>query len=421
MGLERVFASGWTLRNLRSRPLGHLLDGFSDWLLDRGFRRRLVRVHVTNISHLNGWLAEKAWRWSGYLSRQEVEAFFEAYRFRCRNQGRQENHLRRVGHSINRFCQYLGGAGLFDPLEKPTVYQPLMQAYLSWMGDRQHAAPRTLENRREGLKPFLEWLGPQATAEGVSQLNAERIENFFMESVQEMGPATRRLMQTALRTFLRFCSHEGYIQAPLAQAVPTLRTYKLSTVPRGLSEAQAQAVLEGVDRRTDVGRRDYAILQLLHTYGVRGGQVRALRLKDILWAEDQILFRACKQGKDSLLPLTEEVGKSLLDYLRYARPHYAFPEVFLTCRAPYHPLLNVKSLTAIVERRIKAAGIDIPSKDSHVFRHGFATRMVAEGHSLKAIADVLGHRDLSTTFIYAKVDFHTLKEVALDWPEEVMP
>ncbi len=421
MGLERVFASGWTLRNLRSRPLGHLLDGFSDWLLDRGFRRRLVRVHATNISHLNGWLAEKAWRWSGCLSRQEVEAFFEAYRFRCRNRGPLENHLRRVGHSINRFCQYLGGAGLFDPLEKPTVYEPLLQAYLSWMRERQQAAPGTLELRRHGVKQFLQWLGPQATAEGVSELNAERIENFFMESVQGMGPAARRSMQAALRTFLRFCCHAGYIRVPLAHAVPTLRTYKLSTAPRWLSEAQAQAVLEGVDRRTDVGRRDYAILQMLHTYGVRGGQVRALRLEDILWAEDWILFRASKQGKDSLLPLTQEVGENLLDYLQNARPRCAFPEVFLTCRAPYHPLPNANSLSAIIDRRIRTAGVDIPSRGSHAFRHGFATRMVAQGHSLKAVADVLGHRHLSSTFIYTKVDFNALKEVALDWPEEVMP
>lgn len=421
MGLERVFEAAWALRKLRNGPLGHLLDGFSDWLLEGGFRWRPVRVHVANVSHLNVWLAEKAWRWSGCLSRQEVEAFFEAYRFRCRNRGPLENRLRRVGYSINRFCEYLGGEGLFDPLEKPTVYQPLLQAYLSWMRDRQYAAPGTLERRRHGVKQFLEWRGPQATAEGVSKLNAERIENFFIEGVQEMGRGARRSMQAALRTFLRFCCHEGYIRVPLAHAVPTLRTYKLSTTPRGLSEAQAQAALEGVDRRTDVGRRDYAILQLLHTYGVRGGQVRTLRLEDILWAEDRILFRAGKRGKDSLLPLTEEVGESLLDYLQYARPHCAFPEVFLTCRAPYHPLPKANSLSAIVERHIRAAGIEIPSKGSHAFRHGFATRMVAEGHSLKAIADVLGHRHLSTTFIYTKVDFHALKEVALDWPEEVMP
>ena len=155
------------------------------------------------------------------------------------------------------------------------------------------------------------------------------------------------------------------------------------------------------------------------TYGVRGGQVRALRLEDIDWAQNQILFKASKHGKDSLMPLTDEVGEALLDYLQYSRPPYAYPHVFLTCRAPYHPFPHSSSLSAIVERRIRAAGIEIPSKGAHAFRHCFATRMLHKGHSLKAVADVLGHRHLQTTFIYTKVDFNALKQVPLEWPEEV--
>lgn len=226
-------------------------------------------------------------------------------------------------------------------------------------------------------------------------------------------------MQSALRTFLRFGLQQGYFQHRLDRAVPTLRTYKLSTVPRGLTEEQSQRVINAVDATTDSGRRDFAILQLLHTYGVRGGQVRALQMEDIHWADNQILFRASKNGKDSLLPLSVDVGQSLLDYLRYARPRCSNPQIFLTCRAPYHPLARSSSLSAIVERHIRAAGIDVPSKGAHAFRHGFATRMVNKGHSLKEVADVLGHRHLSTTFIYTKVDFNSLKQVALDWPQEV--
>jgi site-specific recombinase XerD len=94
-------------------------------------------------------------------------------------------------------------------------------------------------------------------------------------------------------------------------------------------------------------------------------------------------------------------------------------KVFLTCRAPYHPLPHSSSLSAIVERRIRSAGIEFPSKGAHVFRHCFATRMLQNGHPLKAVADVLGHRHLGTTFIYTKVDFNALKQVALEWPQEV--
>ncbi len=110
------------------------------------------------------------------------------------------------------------------------------------------------------------------------------------------------------------------IQQPLDQAVPTLRCYKLSTVVRGLSDEQALKLLQCIDRHSPAGRRDYAICQLLYTYGVRGGQVRALRFEDIDWAGNQILFRALKHGKDTLLPLTREVGESLLDYLQRVQP-----------------------------------------------------------------------------------------------------
>lgn len=205
----------------------------------------------------------------------------------------------------------------------------------------------------------------------------------------------------------------------LDDAVPTLRTYKLASVPRGLSDSEIQAILESVDRTTVAGRRDYAILMLLHTYGVRGGQVRALRLDDIRWSDDEIWFRALKGGKDSRLPLTLEVGESLLDYLQNARPCHPFSEVFLTCRAPYHPLSDSRTLSVIVRRYIQAVGIDVPSKGARIFRHSFATRMVGEGHPLKAVSDLLGHRNLSTTFLYTKVDFSALSQVAMQWPEEV--
>jgi integrase len=287
------------------------------------------------------------------------------------------------------------------------------------MGHYQHASEGTIGVRCHSMTQFLEWLGPEATPEGLLRLSSDRIEDFFISYAQSMGRSARHSMQSALRTFLRFCVHNGYIEQPLDRAVPTLRTYKLATVPRGLSDGEAQQVLRLINRNSHVGRRDYAIVLLLYTYGIRGGQVRALHLEDIDWAQNQILFKASKHGKDSLLPLTDEVGEGLLDYLQNSRPAYPCPHVFLTSRAPYHPLPHSSSLSAIVDRRVKAVGIELSSKGAHAFRHCFATRMLHEGHSLKAVADLLGHRHLGTTFIYSKVDFNALKYVALEWPQEV--
>jgi site-specific recombinase XerD len=419
MALEQAFECPTTLAKLRSGPLGELLEGYCDWLLEQGFSRWSVRTHLSNLSHLNEHLGSRRRPRPQTVTAEDLDGFFRAYPARCRHRGPREEHVRRVRWSVNRFIQYLKRQGRFVDPVPPPIYVPLRDAYLDWMRRYQHAAPGTLELRAQSVTQFLQWLGPQATPDGLAGLDCERVEQFFLAATQEKGRSARRSMQSALRTFFRFCWHEGYLRQPLDRAVPTLRTYKLASVPRGLTDEQAQQVLRHIHRDTAVGRRDYAILQLLYTYGVRGGQVRSLRLEEIDWAQDQILFRAAKHGKDIRLPLTPEVGESLLDYLRNARPACSCPEVFLTCRAPSHRLPNSNSLSALVERRIRAAGIDLASNGAHAFRHGFATRMLQQGHSLKAIADVLGHRHLGTTFLYTKVDFNALTQVALPWPEEV--
>ncbi len=421
MALEQAFDCPRTLKRLRSGSIGKLLDGFCIWLLERDFSRWSIRTHLSNLWHFNKYLGGPTASSRATVTTKDVEGFLKAYPSRCKNRGPLEQHLRRVRYSVNRFTEYLRQKRLFDPRVQSPIYQPLLDAYLQWMRHYQHASEGTCELRNHSITQFLQWLGPEATPEGLLRLSAERVEKFFLNYAQNMGRSTRRSMQSALRSFLRFCLHQGFVKRPLDLAVPTLRTYKLATVPRGLSDTEAQQVLRCIPRNNHAGRRDYAIVQLLYTYGVRGGQLRALRLEDIDWVKNQILFKASKHGKDSRLPLTAEAGESLLDYLQHARPSYPSPHVFLTCRAPYHPLTDSNSLSAIVERHLRAAGIELSSKGAHAFRHCFATRMLHQGHSLKAIADLLGHRHLETTFLYTKVNFNALKQVALEWPQEVSP
>lgn len=419
MALQQVFDSPSKIRVLRSGPLGGFLEGFCDWLLRSGFSRSTVRRHLSNVSHLGKYLGRQTAACRETISAKDIDDFFQTYPSECRNRGPLEKHLRCVRCSVNRFIEFLGQKGLFVvSAGEVATYQSLLDGYLQWMRQYQDAAAGTLRVRSHSLTQFLQSLEKKATPEGLASLRHEDVERFFLEYARKKGQAARRSMQSAVRTFLRYCLHQGYIQQSLDRAVPTLRVYRLSTVPRFLSESQAQQVLHGIDRETDVGRRNYAILRLLDTYGVRGGQVRTLWLSDIDWAANEILFKASKRGKNIRLPLTAEVGQSLLDYLQRSRPPCSCPEVFLTCRAPYRPLPRSSSLSAVVHGCIQAAGIDSPAQGAHAFRHGFATRMVRRGYSLKAIADVLGHRHLGTTFIYTKVDFNSLQQVALEWPEE---
>lgn len=248
-------------------------------------------------------------------------------------------------------------------------------------------------------------------------MSSEDVITFLTQQGQGKSPSRCRRLQGVLRSFLRFCLQKGYFECDLAAAVPCIRSYKLSGVPRGISESDALKALECIDRTTPKGRRDFAIIQVLHTYGVRGGQVRALRLSDICWRENRIRFSPNKRGKEVIEPLTNQVGESLLDYLRDGRPQVAYPEVFLTARPPFRPLRTPGVISIMVSRRLSLAGVSNPSRGSHIFRHAFATRMLQHGQSMKTIADLLGHRNINTTFIYTKVDLQALRDATLEWPE----
>jgi site-specific recombinase XerD len=419
MSLELVFEASRTLEKYRRGPLRGQLDGFCGWLLNQGFKCGTIRQHLANVSHFNEFLAEQNHRKLRRLSTKHISAFFEVYPSQAKNRGPIDKRIQRIRWSINRLVQYLRQLGVFEVHAKPEIYQPVLADYVQWMHKYHCAVPGTLEVRSHSLSQFLKWLGPKATYQGLAELTPELIEQFCLHYAQTAGPCARRSMQAAVRTFLRFCLQKAVIQYPMDKAVPTQHTYKLATVPRGLSHEQAQTLLDCVNRKTPMGRRDYAIIQLLYTYGVRGGQVRALKLTDIQWSKNQILFRALKRGKDSLLPLTHDVGKSLLDYLKNSRPAYACPYVFLTTKAPYRRLAQSATLSRIVRRYIVKAKIKVPFKGAHALRHCFGARMVQAGYPLKSVADVLGHRCLSTTFIYTKVDFNALKQAALPWPQEV--
>jgi site-specific recombinase XerD len=215
--------------------------------------------------------------------------------------------------------EYLQEGGLVDISDYCTTpYQTVIDEYIKWLKDYHNSAPGTLMLRKQYLGQFLDWLGAGSIT--LLTLSADQIETFFLSYCRDHGRAARRSMQATLRTFFRFCFSQGYTLRELAEIVPTLRAYKLDKIPRGINEEDAQRLLSTMNRNSNTAKRDYAITQLLYTYGIRGGQLRALRLKDIDWQQSQIRFAALKHGKDILQPLTDEVGESLLDYLQHARP-----------------------------------------------------------------------------------------------------
>lgn len=419
MALEQVFIDPSTLRRFREGPLASELDGFCEWLSKRGFAHFTIRRHISNVSHFSRYLEQKKLTDPASFNSGHVRRFITEHLPHYKHRRSGAKHYHRVAFSIRRFIEYLNEDGQPDPSHYCNVsYHAVIDKYFKWLRDYHNSAPGTLTLRRQYLVQFLDWLNVGSITQQLLELSPDQVETFFINYSQNHGRAARRSMQATLRTFFRFCFAESYTPRDFAEVVPTLRTYKLDKIPRGINEEDARRLLSNINRNNDMGRRDYAIIQLLYTYGIRGGQLRALRLKDIDWQQSQIHFRALKHGKDILQPLTNEVGESLLDYLQHTRPESSYPELFLTLRAPYRPLQYSTTLSEIIARRMRAAGIMAPTYGAHAFRHRFASRMLEHGHSLKSIADMIGHRCIQTTFIYTKVDFQALNQVALDWPEE---
>ncbi len=417
MALEDIVLRPDERARFRLPPLGSQMDGFCDWLSRQDFSQGAMHRRACQASHFNDYLRRKGIKEGQDVETSLAERFIGEHLPRCRCRRHYGGRQLRTPGSLRSFQDYLSERGLFAPSSQPsTPRQQFLQQYLDYLKCERNLADTTINQHQQYLTPLLDELGAAPTKR-LRKLSPEQVLAFFTNHGQDRGPSVRRCIQGTLRVFLSFCLKQGYLKRDLTQAVPKIRTYKLSGVPRGVSDEDAHKTLECIDRTTPIGQRDFAIIQLLHTYGVRGGQLRALRLDDIQWRQDQIRFRAHKGGKEVIEPLTDEVGESLLEYLRHGRPLAPYPEVFLTTSRPFRPLRSASTLSLIVAQRMAQAGVSKPKAGTHTFRHGFASRMLQQGQSIKTIADLMGHRNINTTFIYTKVDLKTLRQLPLDWPE----
>lgn len=228
-------------------------------------------------------------------------------------------------------------------------------------------------------------------------------------------PRRGKNLVAALRSFLRFLYLDGRIEMPLAQAVPAVAGWKGASLPRWVAPDKVARLLGGCDRRTVVGRRDHAVLLCLSRLGLRVGEVAAMRLDDIDWHAGEIMVRG-KGGTQERLPLPSDVGESIAGYLRRGRPPTQIRTVFLSARAPIAGM-STSAIRAVVYRGCTRAGIRRVS--AHQLRHSAATAMLQAGATLPEVGQVLRHRRLDTTAMYAKVNHVALRELALPWPGEV--
>ena len=269
------------------------------------------------------------------------------------------------------------------------------------------------------LRRFFDCFGPpDSPADLFAVICPDSVIEFLILYSSTHGPGSKRWMQNSLRQFLRFAYRFKYLRADISSLSPTVRSWRMGKIPRSIPPECVDAVISSIGHDTPADIRDSSIICLLNTYGVRGVQVRRLRLEDIDWANSRIHFSAVKGGRPVEQHLTAKAGNSLVDYITNGRPPSSRREVFLKLKKPFAPISRSCELSHIISKRIKQAGVELPdgvSYGSHSFRHAFASRLYGQV-PFKDVVDMLGHRDPSTTLIYGKIDIATLKKAALPWP-----
>jgi site-specific recombinase XerD len=308
-----------------------------------------------------------------------------------------------------------------DPRERFCL--ELREGFRRWMMEVRGLSPLSFTKDWHNAGRLLEWLGEQATVEALRQISPADLDVFLAWRMAGLRRATRCGVCTGLRSFLHYLRAAGFIERDLASCVGRPSRYWNEDIPSAFTEAQVKAMLAAArGDRGPAGLRDYAILLLLATYGLRAGEITHLRLSDIDWRRERFRITQSKTGRSSHLPLTSAVGNAIVDYLRHGRPRSAHREVFLRANAPYPPFARGSSLTALVGRRMRRAGVAATGKHgAHAFRYARAVGLLRAAVPLKTISDLLGHSTSASTEIYLKLDTDELRGVSLDVPQEVSP
>ena len=387
-------------------PLGPYIEGFAALLSQRGHSPAVGWRKIWLVAELSRWL-ERRHIGLKLLEERHINGFLQA---------RWKRVSKRSGEAtMIALLQHLREAhAIQTPAPTPRNNMDLLEQEYGVFLTQERALMQSTVNLY--LRITRRFVSDQFQGRKLrlNKLLAKDVIDFVLRDTPQRGRWAAKALITALRSFLGFLFQRGQTATSLAAAVPTVAGLHPSEPPRFLEANQVEKVLRRCDRRTKTGKRDYAILLLLARLGLRGGEIAKLALDDIDWYAGELLIRG-KGARLDKLPLRQDVGQALADYLQKARPHCLCRQVFLRSRAPYEGLRGASTVGSIVLRALARAHIHSRHRGAHVFRHSLATRMLGHGVSLEEIGQVLRHQSVQTTEVYAKVDLTALRRLTLPW------
>ena len=409
--LKKIFYRVLRVQKLRDSQGESLLESFAEDLSQAGYAEITARRHIQAAERLIHWLGSESIPISS-LTEKSVERFDRYLKGRQRGRYSHTYQAEILG-GVRLFLKHLRRAGAISATDQPRAQDPdLLTAFREWMRQQRGACDLTICRYSLSIRDLLKRFG-----EDPGRFDAKGLREFVLEKSQRRGCAEAKKCTTALRMFLRFLIAEGKCSADLSAAIPVLVHWRLSSLPRYLQPEEVERIISSCDPNSPVGIRDRAILLLLARLGLRAGDILQLRLSDIDW-EDAMIHVSGKGHREAKLPLTAEVGCALAAYLQDGRPRTDTDAFFIRSRAPFHAFASHTTVSVIVIYAMRRAGVTCRDRGAaHILRHSVATSMLRQGASLQDIADVLRHRSIETTQIYAKVDVTSLRQIAQPWPE----
>jgi integrase/recombinase XerD len=407
--LDFYFKYSGVLRRLRDGALGKEMDRIAAHFFDIGYKPASAKIYISRL----GRFSEFACRYAGTaaIDQDVIDRFILSLQTVSPRVAARTaiEHARRVApERFSAPCRQT----------PPDPNGPLLVAYLDHLRQVRGLEPKTCEGLLTGARRILTWLHDHLPDQPLAAMTGEHVLGLVQHLLSlSANDSTRSSTTSYVRTFLRFLQWSELNGQDLARFVPRTPCWRLAHLPPRLAWEDIQRAIDAIDVTTPSGVRDRALLLLLATTGLRNKEIRVLELQDIHWRTAEVFVRRTKGKRDRVVPLLDEAGAALADYVLYARPKIDSPRVFLSYAPPARPFKCPASISRIVRSRLEQSGIELSgAAGAHLLRHSLATQLVRQRRPINEVADLLGHRSIDTTAIYVKVALPQLTDVALPFP-----
>ena len=413
--LEDYFAKPSTIDRIRAHWLAPQIERYVEWMQMSGYADRTILSRVPYLCYFADFTARH-----GVIDLNsavgQVEEFAShwvaSYQASAGSKPPRPKHLFEVQNPIRQMLRLaLEGRITPDRQQKAYLFEAEAPGFLEYLRTERGLRESTVRHYLDALSRLGNYL-KRVSVTSLRELSPALLASFVVDTAPALSRTSRRNICGELRVFLKFCHREGIVAKDLTAAVEMPQMYRLADVPRSITWDEVRRMLEVVDRRAAQGRRDYAILLLLVTYGLRAHEVANLTLDDIEWKHERLHIPDRKAGHSTAYPLASVVAEALIDYLKHGRPETADRHLFFRNVAPRIPISN-HAVSSCVASYLHRAGIKVHRAGSHTLRHTCVQRLIDQEFPLKTIGDYMGHRSPVSTQIYTKVALASLREVAM--------